>query len=64
MCDIQQVLMNAGGWPGGIVIKFIPSTSAAQDSQVRIPGADLHTAHQTVLWQCFIYKVEEDWHGC
>ena len=29
------------GWPGGEVVKFAHSASAAQDSLVRIPGADM-----------------------
>ena len=50
------------GWPGGIVVKFARSTLAAQGSQVQIPRADLHTAHQAMLWQHPTYKTEEDWH--
>ena len=38
------------GQPSGIVVKYTCSASAAQGSQVRIPGMDLHTAHQTKLW--------------
>ena len=46
------------GRPGSIVVKFTCSTSAAQDSQVRIPGVDLHTTHQAMLWWCPTYKIE------
>ena len=35
----------------GPVVKFMRSASAAQGSQVQILGADLHTAHQAMLWQ-------------
>ena len=44
------------GQPGGIVLRFTHSTSAAQGSQVQIPGADLHTAHQAMLWRHPTYK--------
>ena len=35
------------GWPSGVVVKFMCSTSAAWGLQVRIPGTDLHTVHNT-----------------
>ena len=47
-------------WLGGIVVGFPCSASAAQGSQVQIPGVDLHTVHQATLRQGPIYKVEED----
>ena len=57
--------MLAGwGQPGGIVVKFTLSTSAAWASRVQISGVDLHTTHQTMLWWPPIYKIEEDWHRC
>ena len=37
------------GWPGGVVVGFMPSTSVAQGLRVQIPGVDLHTAHQAML---------------
>ena len=37
--------------PSGAVVKFTCSTLAAWGSQVQIPGADLHTAGQAILWQ-------------
>ena len=37
------------GWPGGVVVKFAHCTSVALSSQVWIPGADLHAAHQAML---------------
>ena len=46
---------------GGVVVKFAHSASAAQGSQVQIPGADLCTTHQAMLWQHPTYKTEEDW---
>ena len=52
------------GWPGGIVVKFVHLALVAWGSQVRILGADLHTAHQTVLWWHPMYKAEEDWYRC
>ena len=52
------------GWPGGIVIKFAHSTSAAQGSRVWIPGADPHIACQAMLWKCPTYKIEEYWPRC
>ena len=39
-----------GFWPCSRVVKFAPSTSAAQGSLAWILGADLHTAHQAMLW--------------
>ena len=40
------------------------SDSVARGSWVWIPGVDLHTFHQAVLWWHPTYKVEEDWHRC
>ena len=39
------------GWPGGMVVGCARSASLAQGSQVWIPGTDLYTAHQAMLWQ-------------
>ena len=36
----------------------------AQDLWVQILGADLHTAHQAMLWWHPTYKIEEGWHRC
>ena len=52
------------GRPAGVVVQFSCSASAARGSQVWIPGIDLHTTHQAMLWQCPSYKTEEDWHRC
>lgn len=48
-------------WLGGVVVKFAPSTWAAWGSWVWVPGTDLHTAHQAMLWQRPTYKIEADW---
>ena len=37
--------------PGGVVVKFVHSALAACGSQVQIPGANLGTAYQALLWQ-------------
>ena len=39
------------GQAGGTAVKFAHSASAAQDSPVWIPGVDLCTAWQAMLWQ-------------
>ena len=52
------------GQPGGAVVEFACSASAAQGSLVGIPDVDLHTACQAMLWQCLAREVEEDGHGC
>ena len=49
-------------WAGVTVVEFVCSASVAQGSQVQIPGVDLYTAHQAILWQRPTYKMEEDWH--
>ena len=38
------------GWPSGVLVKFAHSASAAWGPWVWIPGVDLHTAHQAMLW--------------
>ena len=54
------------GWPGGVVVKFVCSTSAAQGLLVRILGADL--APLPLIKPCCggypTYKIEEGGHGC
>ena len=54
---LNCLLKFSRGQPGGIVVKFVCSASAAQGSQVQIPGMDLDTAHHAML-------IEEDWHRC
>ena len=49
------------GWSSGEAVKFMSSALAAQGLQVRIPGADLHTAHQAMLWQHPRYKSGGEW---
>ena len=39
-----------GTIPSSIAVGFPYSDLAAQGSQVQIPGADLHTTHQAMLW--------------
>ena len=39
------------GWPDGAAVKFTYSAVAAWGLLVQIPGADLHTACQAMLWQ-------------
>ena len=38
------------GWPGGAVVKFAHSASAARGSPVWIPGADMALLANAVLW--------------
>ena len=47
------------GLPGGIVVKFMCSTSAAKGLRVWILDVDLHTAHQAMLGWHPTYK--KDW---
>ena len=44
------------GLPGGVEVKFACSASAAPGLQVWIPGADLCTAYQAMLWQASYIK--------
>ena len=37
-------------WPGGTEVKFAHSALEALGSPVQMPGADLHTACQAMLW--------------
>ena len=41
------------GQSGGTVVKFTHSNSVAQDSLVRILGADLCAVYQAMLWQAY-----------
>ena len=58
----KQKQKSYRGHPGGVVVKFAHSTSAAQGSWVQIPGMNLHTTNQVILWWHPTYKIEEDWH--
>ena len=42
---------KVGGRPGGTAVKFACSALVARGSLVRVPGADLCTASQAMLWQ-------------
>ena len=46
------------------MVNFAHSASVAQDSPAWIPGMDLSTACQAMLWQHATYKIEKDGHGC
>ena len=50
------------GQPGGTAVRFACSDSAARGSPIQIPGMDLCTAYQAMLWQAshILKKVEED----
>ena len=61
---LEHLKCKCGSQPSGIVVKFVHSTSATQRSQVWIPGMDLHTIHQAMLWPHPIYKIEKDQHRC
>ena len=52
------------GQPGGAVIKFTRSGSAAQGFPVQILCAHICTACQATLWQASTYKVKEDGQRC
>ena len=41
----------AWGWPDGAVVKFACSASVAWGLPAWIPGVDLRTAYQAMLWQ-------------
>ena len=44
------------------MVKFTHSPLPAQGSRVQIPGVDLHSTQQAMLWRGPTYKMEEDWH--
>ena len=45
-------MKGIGDQPSGIVVKFTCSALGVWGLQVRIPGADVHTNHQAMLWWC------------
>ena len=45
------------GQPSGIVVKFACSV-LAWDLWAKIPGVDLYTAYQAMLWQHPTYKIQ------
>ena len=55
-----QLKATNGGQPGGAAVKFARSLLVDRNSSVQIPGADLCTTCQAVLWQASTYEVEED----
>ena len=55
-CQLETLFR---GQPGGVVVKFMHSASAAQGLLVKIPGMDLHTSHQAKLWRHLTYRVED-----
>ena len=60
--QLKKKSTGTWGWLGGGVVKSTCSALEAQGFRVQIPGMDLHTAHQDMLWRCHTYKIEEDWH--
>ena len=50
-----------GGQPSGLVVKFVHSALGTQGSRVWIPGMDLRTTYQALLWWHPTYKIDEDW---
>ena len=51
-------------WPGGAVVKFEHSASAARGSPVWIPAAHMALLGKSCYDRHPTYKVEEDGHGC
>ena len=63
--EILSWKTNSRGWPGGAVVKFACSTSAAWGSPVWIPGVDMAPlSKKSCCDRHPRYKVEEDGHGC
>ena len=46
-------VVQGWGWPSGVVVKLVHSTSAAWGSQVQILGMDLYSAHLAMLLVAF-----------
>ena len=46
--DSQKSVIK--GWSSGVMVKSTHSASASRGMPVQIPGTDLHTAYQTILW--------------
>ena len=46
---------------GSVVFGFVCSAAVARALWVWIPGTDLHTTHQAMLWRRPTCKIEEDW---
>ena len=53
---MSEVKNTLWGKPCGTVVEFLRSALVPQGSRVQIPGMDLHTTHQVMLWQHPTYK--------
>ena len=60
--EIKKV--SSQGRPGGAVVKFTRSASAARGSPVQILGVDMAPLGTPCCGRRPTYKVEEDGHGC
>ena len=60
--EIMQLKFSLRSQPCGWVVK-VPCTLLC-GLGLRLPGSDLHTAHQAVLWRHPTYKIEAYWHRC
>ena len=47
----NQSKIEIWGQPGGVAVKLVQSASAAWGSPVQIPGTDLCTTYQAMLWK-------------
>ena len=61
--EVSGFKSDSRGRPGGIVVEFVHSASAAWGSQVWIPGADLALLIKPCCGSVS-HKIEEDGHGC
>ena len=43
------------------MVKFMPPASVAHSSPILIPGANLHTTYQAMLWQAFHMESRGRW---
>ena len=59
-CNVKQKQRDTWDRLSGTGVKFTRSASKAWGLWIRIPGMDLHTTHQAMLWWCPTYKIEED----
>ena len=60
----KQKKFPSGSLPGGAVVKFTRSASAARGSPVQIPGVDTAPLGKPCCGRRPTYKVEEDGHRC
>ena len=61
---LKKILLFGAGPRQYAAVKFARSASAAQDSPVQIPGADIAALGKPCCGRCLTYEVEEDGHGC